>query len=94
MLAELFLQTALTFLSREVPRWSRENHCYSCHNNGDAARALYLARARGYAISAEALTDTEAQRKMLGIAEGYDRLAQRAQERAEAKASREPAPPG
>src|SRR4029077_20585351 len=60
MLAELFLQTALAFLSREVPRWSQENHCYSCHNNGDAARALYLARQRGYAIPAEALADTSA----------------------------------
>ena len=60
MLAELFLQTALAFLSREVPRWSQENHCYSCHNNGDAARALYLARQRGYAVPAEALADTTA----------------------------------
>jgi len=51
-------------------------------------------RAEEVRAVAEALTDTEAQRKMLGIAEGYDRLAQRAQERAEAKASREPAPPG
>jgi squalene cyclase len=60
MLAELFLQAALAFLSREVPRWSRENHCYSCHNNGDAARALYLARQRGYAVPPEALADTTA----------------------------------
>ena len=60
MLAELFLQTALTFLWREVPRWHQDNHCYSCHNNGDAARALYLARARGYRVPAEALTDTTA----------------------------------
>ena len=29
---------ALQFLSREVPSWSIENKCYSCHNNGDAAR--------------------------------------------------------
>jgi hypothetical protein len=60
MLAELFLQTALAFLSREVPRWSQENHCYSCPNNGDAARALYLARQRGYKVPAEALADTTA----------------------------------
>jgi hypothetical protein len=60
MLAEVFLQAALTFLAREVPRWSRENHCYSCHNNGDAARALYLARTRGYEVPAEALADTTA----------------------------------
>jgi Prenyltransferase and squalene oxidase repeat len=60
MLAEVFLQTALAFLSREVPRWSLENHCYSCHNNGDAARTLYLARQRGYQIPAVALADTTA----------------------------------
>src|ERR1039457_2260423 len=60
MLAELFLQTALAFLSREVPRWPQENHCYSCHNNGDAARALYVAQQRGYTIPAAALTDTTA----------------------------------
>ena len=35
---------AIDFLSREVPRWKRENGCFSCHNNGDAARALYRAR--------------------------------------------------
>ena len=35
---------AIDFLSREVPRWKQENGCYSCHNNGDAARALYRAR--------------------------------------------------
>jgi hypothetical protein len=60
MLAELYLETALAFLSREVPRWSRENHCYSCHNNGDAARALYVARRHGYQVPAAALADTTA----------------------------------
>jgi hypothetical protein len=39
MLAEVFLQAALHFLSTEVPAWERQNHCYSCHNNGDAALA-------------------------------------------------------
>ena len=34
---------ATAYLSREVPRWSRENKCFSCHNNADGARALYLA---------------------------------------------------
>src|SRR3954453_3759910 len=58
MLAELVLQAALHFLSTEVPRWERENHCYSCHNNGDAARALYLARQRGYDVPPAALTAT------------------------------------
>ncbi len=49
---------AVGFLAREVPRWSRENHCYSCHNNGDAARALYEAARAGYRVPAEALADT------------------------------------
>jgi hypothetical protein len=38
---------ALEYLSREVPRWSAENKCFSCHNNGDAARALYVATRMG-----------------------------------------------
>jgi squalene-hopene cyclase-like protein len=49
---------AVAFLAREVPRWSRENHCYSCHNNGDAARALFEAARAGYRVPAEALADT------------------------------------
>jgi hypothetical protein len=49
---------ALGFLAREVPRWSRENHCYSCHNNGDAARALYAATKLGERLPPEALADT------------------------------------
>lgn len=49
---------ALAFLCREVPRWSRENHCFSCHNNGDAARALYAGDRIGLAISKAALADT------------------------------------
>ena len=36
----------LEFLKREVEDWRGENGCYSCHNNGDAARALYQAAAR------------------------------------------------
>ena len=48
---------AIAFLSREVPRWKRENDCYSCHNNGDAARALLTAAARGYQIGS-AIDDT------------------------------------
>src|SRR5205823_376617 len=51
---------ALAFLAREVPRWSRENHCFSCHNNGDAARALYAGDRIGLAISKDALADTTA----------------------------------
>ncbi len=49
---------AVAYLIREVPRWSAENKCYSCHNNGDAARALYTAQRLGYTVPAKALADT------------------------------------
>lgn len=52
------LARAVAALTSEVPRWSRENHCYSCHNNGDAARALYAAKRLSYPVSAAALADT------------------------------------
>lgn len=48
---------AVEFLRREVPRWQSENKCYSCHNNGDATRALLMAGAQGHDIGA-ALDDT------------------------------------
>jgi hypothetical protein len=53
-------QRAVDYLVQEVPRWSRQNHCFSCHNNGDAARALFATRKAGYAVSAPALADTTA----------------------------------
>jgi hypothetical protein len=60
--AEVYAATpegrAVAFLSREVPLWSRENKCYSCHNNGDAARALYLAKRLGRPVREGALADT------------------------------------
>lgn len=49
---------ALAFLQREVPAWSRDNGCFSCHNNGDAARALYTARQQGHRVARAALADT------------------------------------
>jgi hypothetical protein len=51
---------ALSYLAREVPRWSAENKCFSCHNNGDAARALYNAKRLAYPVSTESLGDTTA----------------------------------
>ena len=51
---------AIAFLAGEVPRWSVENNCYSCHNNGDAARALYTALGQDYPVAAEALRATTA----------------------------------
>ena len=49
---------ALAYLAREVPRWSREHSCFSCHNNGDAARALYTALRLGRSVKDDALADT------------------------------------
>jgi hypothetical protein len=51
---------AVAFLAREVPRWSQENRCYSCHHNGDAARALYRAAGEGFEVPGQALADTTA----------------------------------
>jgi squalene cyclase len=51
-------QRAVDYLAREVPRWSIENKCFSCHNNGDGARALYAAVQSGYSFADAALTDT------------------------------------
>jgi squalene-hopene cyclase-like protein len=51
-------ERAIAHLSREVPAWFAENRCYSCHNNGDAARALMLARKHGYKVADAALSDT------------------------------------
>jgi hypothetical protein len=45
------------YLKVEVPKWKAEHPCYSCHNNGDAARALLVAGAKGYDIGT-ALDDT------------------------------------
>src|SRR5688572_24972427 len=49
---------AIAFLTREVPAWHRENHCFSCHNNGDGARALHLAKNRGYKVPSAAVAET------------------------------------
>src|SRR5258706_12354978 len=51
-------QKAVRYLTVEVPRWSRENRCFSCHNNGDAARALFAARAMRMTVPVAALADT------------------------------------
>src|SRR6266849_3622048 len=49
---------ALAYLAQEVPRWARENKCYSCHNNGDAARALYTAAQLSHPVPTNVLEDT------------------------------------
>jgi len=51
-------ERAIEYLTREVPRWSAEHGCFSCHNDGDGARALYTAQRRGRAVAATALEAT------------------------------------
>lgn len=51
------VERAVAYLSKEVPRWRGENGCFSCHNNGDGARALYRA---GVAPGSAALRETTA----------------------------------
>lgn len=60
---------ALAFLAVEVPGWTRDHRCVSCHNNGDAARALLDARRRGLPSPNAALTDTI---RWLGRPEEWD----------------------
>ena len=43
---------AIAYLEDEVSAWSRSNGCYSCHNNGDGARALYEAVAAVFIANA------------------------------------------
>jgi hypothetical protein len=45
------------YLTKEVPKWKAEHPCYSCHNNGDATRALLAASAKGHDIGTS-LDDT------------------------------------
>ena len=49
---------AVAFLSQEVPAWSVENGCYSCHHNGVAAQALLAAARAGYPVRPATLSDT------------------------------------
>jgi hypothetical protein len=53
-------QKAINYLADEVARWPRENNCFSCHNNGDGARALYVAKRSGFAVPDAALAETTA----------------------------------
>ena len=50
---------ALAYLSHAVPDWPRRNRCHSCHNNGDAARALYQAVRDGRSIEGAALDEND-----------------------------------
>ncbi len=63
----------VAYLRAEVPRWRREHPCYSCHNNGDATRALLAASTRGHAVT-DAIGDTVA---WLATPERWDTNARR-----------------
>jgi hypothetical protein len=63
----------VAYLRTEVPRWRLEHPCYSCHNNGDAMRALLAASARGHVV-ADAIGDTVA---WLATPERWDSNARR-----------------
>jgi hypothetical protein len=49
---------AVAWLVREVPTWSPDNRCFSCHHNGDGARVLYQARRLGFTVPDKSLDDT------------------------------------
>lgn len=51
------ISRGVSYLTAEVPKWKAEHPCYSCHNNGDATRALLVASAKGYDIG-NSLNDT------------------------------------
>lgn len=52
------IDKALGYLAREGPAWRPNNGCFSCHNNGDATRALLRARRAGRDVPDSALTET------------------------------------
>jgi hypothetical protein len=41
-----------------VPAWNVEHKCFSCHNNGDGARTLYMAIRLGYETPDKAILDS------------------------------------
>jgi hypothetical protein len=52
------LRRAVDYLAREVPAWTASHDCFSCHHNGDAARALYRALDGPQAADASGFRET------------------------------------
>jgi squalene cyclase len=52
------VESAIRYLEAEVARWQPENNCFSCHNNGDAVRALIAAQRNGHKINESVLKPT------------------------------------
>lgn len=53
-------RSAIAYLARHVSAWPVDNQCFSCHNNGDAARVLYVASRHHYRVPDDALRATTA----------------------------------
>ncbi|MCA9184955.1 MAG: hypothetical protein KDA99_05025 [Planctomycetales bacterium] len=49
---------AIAYLQREVTAWPQQNDCFSCHNNGDGARALIHATTHGWPVPSDTLAAT------------------------------------
>ncbi len=49
---------AVDLLAREVPRWPAEEKCFSCHNSGVGAAALFAAVRAGHEVPDKALAET------------------------------------
>jgi hypothetical protein len=62
-------QRAVRYLAGEVREWSKANGCFSCHNNGDGARALFVAVQKQWNVPVDALIDT---RRWLQSPERWD----------------------
>jgi hypothetical protein len=58
--AQTPVDRALAYLAVEVPAWRDRNGCFSCHNNGDGARALYMSARLGRSVSPATLAATTA----------------------------------
>lgn len=52
------IDTALQYLTREAQVWRTQNGCFSCHNNGDAARVVSIARRSGRPLDRATLKET------------------------------------
>jgi len=61
---------AVAFLGSEVARWNRDNQCFSCHNDGDAARALFSGTKTPFAPK---LADIRATIDFLGDPDRWER---------------------
>jgi hypothetical protein len=49
---------AVAYLAREVPSWPKDEKCFSCHNSGVAAGALFAAVRLRHKVSDESLNET------------------------------------